>query len=112
MIIISAIVMCLHVPERFWVVFDFTSATALIIGASQLKGLLGLQGGGGSSNFLPTIKFVITRLNEIRPSDALLGIGSIIILLAMRVNIIKNICIFYESNFFHEQRKSFNFFID
>lgn len=71
------------------VTIGFTSATALIIGASQLKGLLGLQGSNGSSNFLPTIKFVITKFNELSPSDTLLGIGSIIILLAMRVNIIK-----------------------
>lgn len=71
------------------VTIGFTSATALIIGASQLKGLLGLQGSNGSSNFLPTIKFVITKFNELRPSDTLLGIGSIIILLAMRVNIDK-----------------------
>jgi solute carrier family 26 (sodium-independent sulfate anion transporter), member 11 len=67
------------------VTIGFTSATALIIGASQLKGLLGLQG-SSSSNFLPTIKFVITKFNELRPSDTLLGVGSIIILLAMRVN--------------------------
>jgi sodium-independent sulfate anion transporter 11 len=87
------------------VTIGFTSATALIIGASQLKGLLGLQGGGGSSNFLPTIKFVITRFNELRPSDALLGIGSIIILLAMRVNK-KNICIFYDrSKIYFSQQK-------
>lgn len=71
------------------VTIGFTSATALIIGASQLKGLLGLQGSGGSSNFLPTIKFVITKFNELSPSDTLLGIGSIITLLLLRVNMIK-----------------------
>ena len=69
------------------VTIGFTSATALIIGSSQLKGLLGLQGGGGSSNFLPTIKFVINKIHELRPSDTLLGVGSIVILLAMRVSL-------------------------
>lgn len=85
------------------VTVGFTSATALIIGASQLKvklfynilrsvsfilfyqGLFGLQGTSGSG-FLSTITFVITKFDELRPADALLGVGSIAILLAMRVS--------------------------
>lgn len=49
------------------------------------KGLLGLQGSSGSG-FVETIKFVVTRFHELRPSDALLGVGSIAILLLMRVS--------------------------
>jgi solute carrier family 26 (sodium-independent sulfate anion transporter), member 11 len=43
-----------------------------------------LKGGSGNSNFLPTVKYVFTHLHELRPSDTLLGIGSIMILLALR----------------------------
>lgn len=68
------------------VTVGFTSATALIIGASQLKGLLGLQGSSGGSGFLSTVTFVITKFHELRPADALLGVGSIVILLIMRVS--------------------------
>ncbi|CAG9804630.1 unnamed protein product [Chironomus riparius] len=66
------------------VTIGFTSATALIIGASQLKGLLGLPGSPSSSSFLPTMKFIITKFTDLSPSDALLGIGSIVILLVLR----------------------------
>jgi len=67
------------------VTVGFTSATALIIGASQLKGLLGIKGGSSDSGFIATVAFVFKKFNEIRPTDALLGIGAIIVLLAMRV---------------------------
>ncbi|XP_055700646.1 sodium-independent sulfate anion transporter [Phlebotomus papatasi] len=65
------------------VTVGFTSATAVIIGASQLKGLLGLKGGGGSG-FIATVQTVFTKADQIRPSDAALGICSIGILLLMR----------------------------
>lgn len=65
------------------VTVGFTSATAVIIGTSQIKGLLGLKGGSGS-DFLNTIKSVFTNLEKVRPGDATLGFLSIIILLLMR----------------------------
>lgn len=67
------------------VTVGFTSATAVIIGVSQLKGLLGITGGGGSS-FLATLSTVFTKLNEIRTNDAVLGFCSIGILLLLRVS--------------------------
>lgn len=66
------------------VTVGFTSATSLIIAASQLKGLLGLQGGSGSSGFLSTIQQVVSKFSEARFNDSLLGLGSIVILLALR----------------------------
>lgn len=70
------------------VTIGFTSATALIIGASQLKGLLGIQGSSGGSGFASTIMYIIEKVHEIRLSDTLLGIGSIAILLLLRVSLI------------------------
>lgn len=69
------------------VTIGFTSATALIIGASQLKGLLGIQGSSGGSGFASTIKYIIEKIHELRPTDTLLGVGSIAILLLLRVSI-------------------------
>lgn len=71
------------------VTVGFTSATAVIIGVSQLKGLLGLAGGGGSS-FVATIMTVFTKANEIRTADAALGFCSIGILLLLRVSCLLN----------------------
>ncbi|XP_039447034.1 sodium-independent sulfate anion transporter [Culex pipiens pallens] len=65
------------------VTVGFTSATALIIGASQLKALLGIRGGSGSG-FAETIKTVIEKFGEARVSDSVLGFASIAVLLAMR----------------------------
>lgn len=90
----SGIVECLMAFLRLGALVDlislpvtvgFTSATALIIGVSQLKGLLGLTGGGGSS-FVATMTTVLTKLHDIRVSDAVLGFSSIGILLLMRVS--------------------------
>lgn len=67
------------------VTVGFTSATAVIIGVSQLKGLLGLTGGGGSS-FVATIYTVFKNAKEIRTADAALGFASIGILLLLRVS--------------------------
>ncbi|KAL1377277.1 hypothetical protein pipiens_016370 [Culex pipiens pipiens] len=58
------------------VTVGFTSATALIIGASQLKALLGIRGGSGSG-FAETIKTVIEKFGEARVSDSVLGFASI-----------------------------------
>ncbi|XP_055912234.1 sodium-independent sulfate anion transporter [Eupeodes corollae] len=65
------------------VTVGFTSATAVIIGTSQLKGLLGLKGGSGS-DFINTIKSVFTNLDMVRPGDMTLGFISIVLLLLMR----------------------------
>ncbi|XP_055638948.1 sodium-independent sulfate anion transporter isoform X2 [Toxorhynchites rutilus septentrionalis] len=65
------------------VTVGFTSATALIIGASQLKALLGIRGGSGSG-FIQTIATVVEKFGTIRISDTILGIVSIAVLLALR----------------------------
>lgn len=65
------------------VTVGFTSATALIIGASQLKALLGIRGGSGSG-FAETIGTVIARFGEARIPDSILGFVSIAVLLALR----------------------------
>lgn len=67
------------------VTVGFTSATALIIGASQLKALLGIRGGSGSG-FIQTLATVIDKFDTIRISDTILGVVSITVLLALRVN--------------------------
>ncbi|XP_054736007.1 sodium-independent sulfate anion transporter isoform X2 [Anastrepha obliqua] len=66
------------------VTVGFTSATAVIIGTSQLKGLLGIRGGGGGSGFLKTMQSVFTNLDNIRYGDFTLGIIAITILLLLR----------------------------
>lgn len=68
------------------------------------QGLFGLQGSSGGSGFVATIRFVITRFHELRPADALLGVGSIAILLAMRVSFS-----FFPSRHFHHQSSSLLF---
>lgn len=80
---IGALVDLISLP----VTVGFTSATALIIGSSQIKGLLGIRGGSGSG-FVSTISTVITKADEIKWPDALLGISSIVILLLIRVDFI------------------------
>ncbi|XP_017487778.1 PREDICTED: sodium-independent sulfate anion transporter [Rhagoletis zephyria] len=66
------------------VTVGFTSATAVIIGTSQLKGLLGIRGGGGGSGFLNTMKSVFMNLDKIRYGDFTLGIIAITVLLLLR----------------------------
>lgn len=65
------------------VTVGFTSATSVIIAASQLKGLLGLK--FESANFLDTLRKVITHLPEARLTDSVLGLSCITILLLLRV---------------------------
>ncbi|XP_043063615.1 sodium-independent sulfate anion transporter-like isoform X2 [Drosophila ficusphila] len=65
------------------VTVGFTSATAVIIGTSQLKGLLGLRGGSGS-DFINTMRSVFGNLNNVRPGDFTLGLTSIVVLLLLR----------------------------
>uniref|UniRef100_A0A1I8M775 Sodium-independent sulfate anion transporter n=1 Tax=Musca domestica TaxID=7370 RepID=A0A1I8M775_MUSDO len=65
------------------VTVGFTSATAVIIGTSQIKGLLGLRGGSGSG-FINTMKSAFLNLDKIRIGDFSLGVTAIIILLLLR----------------------------
>ncbi|XP_017861035.1 PREDICTED: sodium-independent sulfate anion transporter [Drosophila arizonae] len=65
------------------VTVGFTSATAVIIGTSQLKGLLGLRGGSGS-DFLNTMRSVFGNLHKVRYGDLTLGLVSIFVLLLLR----------------------------
>ncbi|XP_037034346.1 sodium-independent sulfate anion transporter-like [Bradysia coprophila] len=61
----------------------FTSATAVIIASSQLKGLLGIQG-NSATDFISTIGSFFGNLQNTRLGDAVLGISSVIILLLLR----------------------------
>ncbi|KAH8399187.1 hypothetical protein KR215_003782 [Drosophila sulfurigaster] len=65
------------------VTVGFTSATAVIIGTSQLKGLLGLRGGSGS-DFINTMRSVFGNLLQVRRGDLTLGLVSISVLLLLR----------------------------
>ncbi|XP_060653842.1 sodium-independent sulfate anion transporter isoform X1 [Drosophila nasuta] len=65
------------------VTVGFTSATAVIIGTSQLKGLLGLRGGSGS-DFINTMRSVFGNLSQVRRGDLTLGLVSISVLLLLR----------------------------
>ncbi|KAH8405048.1 hypothetical protein KR222_005641 [Zaprionus bogoriensis] len=67
------------------VTVGFTSATAVIIGTSQLKGLLGLRGGSGS-DFINTMRSVFGNLQQVRRGDVTLGLVSISVLLLLRVS--------------------------
>lgn len=66
------------------VTVGFTSATAIIIGVSQLKGLLGLTVKSRSDGFIPTLETVFGNLDKIRYTDAILGFSSLIVLLLVR----------------------------
>lgn len=112
----SGIVECLMAFLRLGALVDlislpvtvgFTSATAVIIGVSQFKGLLGLASGGGSS-FTATIITVFTKFHEIRMNDAALGLCSIGILLLLRVSYYVNY-LAYESQFYKFLIILFNF---
>lgn len=66
------------------VLSGFTSAAALIIAASQLGNLLGLETVRGTS-FNETILAVITDIGSIEPTTALIGLGSLLFILLIRV---------------------------
>lgn len=69
----------------FPVVSGFTSAAALTIGSSQLKGLLGLP--GKSNEFLQSWIGVVSHIQEAKLGDSLLAIGCVIFLVFARVRI-------------------------
>ena len=62
----------------------FTSATALIIIASQMKSLLGIK--YAAKNFYDFIVSLFDHLEEIQIGDTVLGIICIIFLLSLRVS--------------------------
>jgi solute carrier family 26 (sodium-independent sulfate anion transporter), member 11 len=61
----------------------FISAASVIIGSAQVKSLLGIKS-GSSSEFIEAWKTVFMHFNEIKFSDTLLGVISLLILLAMK----------------------------
>lgn len=64
------------------VTVGFTSATSVIIGTSQLKGLMGLK--FDSSGFADNVRKVFSHAGETRIWDLVLGLSCIIILLSFR----------------------------
>nr|CAH7721953.1 unnamed protein product [Callosobruchus chinensis] len=64
------------------VTVGFTSATSVIIGASQLKSLLGLK--IKANGFLDTMNKVFQNIHQTRTNDCILGIICIALLMAMR----------------------------
>ncbi|MFC5994168.1 SulP family inorganic anion transporter [Pseudonocardia hispaniensis] len=77
---LGALVSFISVP----VISGFTTAAALTIGASQLKDLLGVSGGGGSTSLLDTLTGLVPRLGETQPLTVVLGVGAIGALLLVR----------------------------
>lgn len=66
------------------VIAGFTSAAAIQIASSQVKGLLGLP--GKANDFLEAWETVIHNISEIKLWDSVLGFSSIIILIIMQVS--------------------------
>ena len=60
------------------VLSGFTSAAALVIGASQIKHLLGIRIPSGE--FFDTVWYALTHLSESNPATLIIGLGSIAIL--------------------------------
>lgn len=65
------------------VTVGFTTATSVIIIASQLKGLLGLSYGSG--NFLSTLRAFFDNVHDTQWPDTVLGFSCIAVLLFLRV---------------------------
>ncbi len=66
------------------VISGFTSAAALIIGVSQLKHLLGIKLSGGHRVHEIIIE-AIQQINQIHPPTFLLGIGGIVLIVALKM---------------------------
>ena len=66
------------------VTVGFTSATSVIIGASQLKSLLGLK--IKSSGFLDTVTKVFQNIHMTKLYDFTLGVACIVVLMLLRVS--------------------------
>lgn len=61
----------------------FTSAYSVMIGVSQIKGLLGLR--FKAHGFVDTLRQLLAHVHEARLADSLLGLSCIAALLAMKV---------------------------
>lgn len=79
----------------------FTTAAAIQIASSQIKGLLGLT--GKADGFLGAWISVFKNIHQIRLWDSVLGITSIIALVGMRVclvhccfDVITNLCLAFK----------------
>lgn len=68
------------------VICGFTNAAALIIGASQLHTLFGIQ--GKTETFVDSIVKVVKNIKQVKLWDTVLGVVSIIILVSLKVIII------------------------
>lgn len=67
------------------VVSGFTSAAAITIASSQLKGLLGLR--FSAETFVSTWKEVFEHIGDTRLQDTLLSLACCIVLMGMKVRI-------------------------
>ncbi|XP_048487700.1 sodium-independent sulfate anion transporter [Plutella xylostella] len=65
------------------VLTGFVSGAALQIMTSQLKSLLGTNGGGGHS-FVESIRNFFMNITSVRPTDAVLGVSTILVLIVMK----------------------------
>jgi sulfate permease, SulP family len=65
------------------VISGFTSAAAIVIGVSQLRPLLGIDGGPGGSVFRQ-VGDVLLRFGEANPWTAAIGLGSVLVLAGTR----------------------------
>ena len=66
------------------VISGFTSAAALTIAATQLKDLLGLDLSAPITTFLDAVREIVPALDTYDPTTALLGLGTILGLLALK----------------------------
>lgn len=67
------------------VIIGFVSAAALSISSLQILPLLGMK--SGKKNIFSIYGYLLSHLSDIRVYDAVLGIGSIICLLILRVSV-------------------------
>lgn len=65
------------------VITGFTSAAAINIASSQFKSLLGIP--GRAESFLDSLRAIFANINQIRYQDTLLGIGTIVVLVLLKV---------------------------
>jgi len=63
----------------------FTSAAAIVIALSQMKHLFGIPAGGGESA-LRLLQELVTHLPQVHPLTAAIGMGAILILVAIQRN--------------------------